>query len=224
MLRFVIVELDGRFARNSCGHVLLEHPPPFAAALTLKECVQMAKKGGGGSFGSVFLGFILGIVVLAAGFFLYMKFGHLPVAVADSPFPFEKDIVHLPLNARIDREMQKPPFGISEDVFESGAHIYRAQCASCHGIPGHDVDYAKHMYPSAPQLWKKHGKHGVVGVSDDQPGETYWKVANGIRLSGMPAFHQVLSDTEMWQVSLLLKNADKELPGPVSQILDAARP
>jgi len=27
----------------------------------------------------------------------------------------------------------------------------------------------------------------VVGVSDDEPGETYWKVANGIRLTGMPA-------------------------------------
>ena len=184
----------------------------------------MAKKSGGGGFGSVFLGFILGIVVLAAGFFLYMKFGALPVAVADSPFPFEKDIVHLPLNARIGRETKTAPFGTSEDVFESGAHIYRTQCASCHGTPGKDVDYAKHMYPSAPQLWKKHGNHGVVGVSDDEAGETYWKVANGIRLSGMPSYNHILSDTEMWQVSLLLKNADKELPGPVSRILTTPNP
>jgi hypothetical protein len=29
----------------------------------------------------------------------------------------------------------------------------------------------------------------------------------------------VLSDTEMWQVSLLLKNADKELPDPVVRLL-----
>ena len=182
----------------------------------------MAKNSSNGGFGRLFLGFVLGIVVVAGGLFLYLKFGHLPVAVADSPFPFEKDIVHLPLNARIDREMQKPPFGTSEDVFESGAHIYRAQCSSCHGTPGHDVPYAKHMYPSAPQLWKHHGTHGVVGVSDDEPGETYWKVANGIRLSGMPAFDHVLSDTEMWQVSLLMKNADKEMPGPVTQILQAS--
>jgi thiosulfate dehydrogenase len=181
----------------------------------------MAKKSGGGGFGKVFLGFILGIAFLAAGLFLYLKFGPLPVAVADAPFPFEKQVVHVPLDARIERETKNAPFGISEDVFESGAHIYRAQCASCHGAPGHDVGYAKYMYPSAPPLWKKHGSHGVVGVSDDEPGETYWKVANGIRLSGMPAYSHVLSDTQMWQVSLLLKNADKELPGPVTQILTA---
>jgi mono/diheme cytochrome c family protein len=76
------------------------------------------------------------------------------------------------------------------------------------------------MYPDAPQLWRKH-KNGVVGVSDDEPGETYWKVAHGIRLTGMPAYSNVLSDTEMWQVSLLLKNADKDLPDPVTKILTA---
>src|SRR5271163_2791103 len=184
----------------------------------------MAKKGSGGGFGKVFLGFLLGIATVAIGLFAYLKFGALPVAVADKAFPFEKEIVYLPLDSRIEREMKPPPFSISEDVFESGAHVYRAQCASCHGTPGHDVAFAKHMFPSAPQLWKSHGSHGVVGVSDDEPGETYWKVANGIRLSGMPSYAHVLSDTEMWQVSLLLKNADKELPAPVSAILSSPAP
>jgi thiosulfate dehydrogenase len=59
----------------------------------------------------------------------------------------------------------------------------------------------------------------VVGVSDDEAGETYWKVANGIRLTGMPAYNHVLSDTQMWQVSLLLKNANQQLPDPVVKIL-----
>lgn len=185
----------------------------------------MAKKSSsGGGFGKVFLGFLLGIVAVALGLFAYLKFGPLPVAVADAPLPFEKQIVRLPLDARIERESKAAPFGISEDVFESGAHIYRAQCASCHGTPGRDVAFARTMFPAAPQLWKKHKNSDVVGVSDDEPGETYWKVANGIRLSGMPSYKHVLSDTEMWQVSLLLKNADKELPGPVTQILDSPTP
>jgi thiosulfate dehydrogenase len=192
----------------------------------------MAKNGstakrsnGNGGFGKLLLGFLLGIVAVIGVAFLYFKFGALPVAVADKPFPFEKQIVSVPLNGRIDREAKTAPFGTSEDAFESGAHIYRAQCANCHGIPGHDVPYAKHMYPAAPQLWKKHGKGNlVVGVSDDEAGETYWKVANGIRLTGMPAFNHVLSDTQVWQVSLLLKNADKDLPNPVTQILDAPTP
>jgi mono/diheme cytochrome c family protein len=56
------------------------------------------------------------------------------------------------------------------------------------------------------------------GVTDDSPGETYWKVANGIRLTGMPGFSQSLSETQMWQISLLLANADK-LPHSVTAVL-----
>ena len=182
----------------------------------------MAKKSGGGDFGKLFLGFLLGVAAVAVAGFLYFRFGSLPVAVADAPFPFERQIVHVPLNARIDREMKTPPFGTGEDVFEGGAHIYMEQCASCHGTPGHDVDHARYMYPRAPQLWKKHPRGNVVGVSDDEPGETYWKVANGIRLSGMPAYEHILTSTQIWQVSLLLKNADKPLPDPVTQILSGS--
>jgi thiosulfate dehydrogenase len=179
-----------------------------------------SNRNSSGGFGRLFFGFLLGIVATAAALFFYLKLGPLPVAVADAPFPFEKQIVKLPLGARIDRETKTAPFGTSEDAFESGARTYRAQCASCHGTPGHEVSFAKHMFPAPTQLWK-HNKNGVVGVSDDEPGETYWKVANGIRLSGMPAYNHILSDTQMWQVSLLLKNADKELPNPVTQILSA---
>ncbi|MCU1321901.1 MAG: hypothetical protein JWM43_1550 [Acidobacteriaceae bacterium] len=182
----------------------------------------MAKKSSGGGFGKVVLGFLLGIVAVAAAGFLYLKFGPLPVAVTDQAFPLEKQVVSLPLHGRIDREMKNAPFGISEDVFEGGAKVYKAECASCHGTPAHDVAFAKHMYPSAPQLWKKHPRGNVVGVSDDEVGETYWRVANGIRLTGMPSYNKVLSEREMWQVSLLLKNADKELPQPVSAILTGA--
>ena len=178
----------------------------------------MAKKSGGG-FGKLFLGFVLGIVAVALVLAAYLKFGPLPVAVADKPFPGENAIVKLPLHARIDGEMKEAPFGTSEDVFEGGAKVYREQCASCHGTPGRDVRFAESMYPEAPQLWKKHGRKNVVGVSDDDAGETYWKVVNGIRLTGMPSYKKVLTDTQMWQVSLLLKNADKELPDPVMKIL-----
>lgn len=180
----------------------------------------MAKgKGSGGGIGKVLLGFVLGIVVVIAAVAIYFRWGSPPVATADKPFPFEKAIVQVPLQARIASQVQQPPFGVSEDVYEGGAKVYREECASCHGSPGHDVAFAKHMYPTAPQLWKKHAKGNVVGVSDDEPSETYWKIANGIRLTGMPAFNHVLSDTQVWQVTLLLKNADQQLPDPVVKIL-----
>jgi thiosulfate dehydrogenase len=174
------------------------------------------RAGSGGGFGKVLLGFVLAIVVFVG---IYFRWGSPPVATADKPFPFEQTIVNIPLSARIARQAKTPPFGTSEDVYEGGARVYKMQCAQCHGTPGHDVPYAKYMYPAAPQLWKKHKTGTVVGVSDDEPGETYWKVANGLRLTGMPAFNHVLTDTEMWQVTLLLKNADQQLPDPVTGIL-----
>ena len=57
------------------------------------------------------------------------------------------------------------------------------------------------MFPIPPQLLVK------KGVTDDPAGETYWKVTNGIRLTGMPGYTKTLSDTQRWQVSLLLLHA-----------------
>jgi mono/diheme cytochrome c family protein len=173
----------------------------------------------GGGFGAFVLGILFALAALAVGGWAYLKFGNPPVATADKAFPLEKDIVHTPLHARIDRQMEQPPFGTSEDVFEAGAKVYVAECASCHGTPGHDVAFAKWMYPTAPQLWKKHVHGNVVGVSDDEPGETYWKVKNGIRLTGMPSYEHVLTPAQMWDVTLLVKNADQPLPDPVTAIL-----
>jgi thiosulfate dehydrogenase len=168
---------------------------------------------------SFLVGLILGLLILPAVVFVYFHVGWPPVAVADQPFPLERKIVHTPLHARIDKEMPKAsPIEASATNLESGAHLYRQQCAACHGLYGRPAVFAAHMYPHAPQLWAPH-ENGVVGVSDDPPGETYWKIANGIRLTGMPAFDKVLNPTQMWQVTMLLANADKPLPLGVLDLL-----
>lgn len=166
------------------------------------------------------LGFIIGIIAVPIAVLGYFRYGHPPVAVADKPFPMEKQIVKVPLNARIRAEMPRTvPFTPTEADFVAGAHTYRANCAACHGLPGKPSAFAAHMYPQAPQLWLAHHQGRVVGVSDDPPGKTFWKVDNGIRLTGMPSFSHVLSRTQMWQVSLLLANAHNPQPAAVKAIL-----
>lgn len=165
------------------------------------------------------LGLIIGLIAVPAAAWLYLQYGNVPVATADRPFPFEAKIVKGPLHRRINREMFKQaPMEASPANLEIGAHIYRSHCAACHGLYGLPSSFANSMYPQAPQLWASH-RNGVVGVSDDPPGETYWKVANGIRLSGMPSFSRVLNPAQMWQVSLLLANANKPLPPEVLTLL-----
>ncbi len=167
------------------------------------------------------LGLLIGIILIPLCVFAYFKWGKVPVAVNDPPFPQERLVTAVPLDARIDRELVKnPPIQPNEENFLAGAHIYADQCAVCHGFHGKPSVVGTHEFPTAPALWEKHRRGDVVGVSDDPPGETYWKVVNGIRLTGMPAYKDVLNDTQAWQVSLLLANADKALPPSVVSILN----
>ena len=173
----------------------------------------------------ILMGVVLGLVLAPLAVMGWFKLGHPPVAVADAPLPLEQQIVNVPMHARIDREAPgSAPIQPSEDNFLAGAEVYKNDCAACHGFHGKSADFAAHMYPRAPQLWQTHRDGKTVGVSDDPPGETYWKVANGIRLTGMPAYNKILTETQMWQVSLLLANADKPLPPAVVDTISGKAP
>jgi thiosulfate dehydrogenase len=168
------------------------------------------------TFATLVLGMILCAAVLALGVYGYFATGRAPVATSEPPMPFEKTLAHTALNARVDREMpKKVPLQPDEPNLTAGAALYREHCAVCHGLPGQkETATARGMYPRPPTLLE--GK----GVTDDEPGESYWKVKNGIRLTGMPGFGTALSETQLWQISLLVANADK-LPKPVHDALAA---
>ena len=159
-------------------------------------------------------GFIAALILIGGGGLGYVALGLEPVATASAPLPFEKLITGIALNARVKKEAPKSsPIPASDQLYAAGAQIYRDNCAVCHGLPGRDqTAIAKGEFPKPPELFK--GK----GVTDNPAGVTYWKVANGIRLTGMPGFSGSLSSEQMWQVSLLLSNADK-LPASVQTAL-----
>src|SRR5712671_4254886 len=161
-----------------------------------------------------FLGMVVGIALLSVAVVAYFLSGSAPVATDAPPMPMEKYLAKKALHAVLDREMPKTvPIPADEPNYLAGAQIYKDNCAVCHGLPGQPATaIAKGMFPKPPELM--HGK----GVTDDEPGETYWKVVHGIRLTGMPGFRNTLNDTQAWQVSILLANADK-LPDGVKTLL-----
>ena len=162
------------------------------------------------------LGVIVGMIVVPLSVYFYFASGAAPAATAAPPMPFETKMAKKALNARIAKEMPtNVPIQADDANLVAGAQVYRHHCGMCHGLPGQpEGPIAKGMFPHPPKLTE--GK----GVTDDEPGETYWKVANGIRLTGMPSFHQSLSETEMWQVSLLAAHADR-LPQAAKDVLAA---
>lgn len=161
-----------------------------------------------------FIGLAIGLIAVPICVYIYFVTGTAPVAVSASPMPFEKTLAHGALSARIAKEMPKSvPVPADEPNLLAGAQVYRENCAVCHGSPGATPSaVSRGMFPKPPKLLEG------TGVTDDQPGETYWKVANGIRLTGMPGFSESLSQTQMWQVSLLAAHADK-LPESVKTAL-----
>lgn len=166
------------------------------------------------------LGVIVGWLLVFAAVYGYFRAGMVPVATSAQAMPFEKRLARMALNARVEKEMPRDvPVPANETTYMAGAMVYNDHCAVCHGAPGKPAPtLAKGMFPRPPQLFK--GK----GVTDDPPGETYWKIANGIRLSGMPAFKGPLSDNEIWQVSVLLANADKVSDAAKSMITGPEKP
>jgi len=161
-------------------------------------------------------GLLLGFLIVPFGLYLYLSGGSAPVATTDSDMPFENYFAHKALDARIAKDMPKTvPIQPTEANYLAGADLYKQHCAVCHGLPlSQKSSIATGMYPHPPLLLE--GK----GVTDDEPGESYWKIFNGIRLTGMPGFSKSLSETQMWQIALLVANADK-LPGSAKASLVA---
>ena len=160
------------------------------------------------------IGVVVGVLLVVGGTYYYFVSGMAPVATADTPLPYEKKIASKSKNAHMRKQsLPTSPLPPDEPTLLAGAKVYKEECASCHGLPSQPAPgISEGMYPHSPLLFK--GK----GVTDDPPSETHWTVENGIRLTGMPSFKNTLTDTQLWQVTQLLANADK-LPDSVKGIL-----
>jgi thiosulfate dehydrogenase len=162
------------------------------------------------------LGFIVGVCLLLAGEYLFIAGGGISMRTDATSLPMEKLLAHQAIAASIGKAAQEESTVPSDESnLLAGAQIYQTKgCAGCHGrIDDPKSGAGKNFYPLAPHLLPP-----SKGVTDDEVGETHWVVKNGIRFSGMPAYGTRLSDTEIWQVSQLLHNADK-LPAPVQDAL-----
>jgi mono/diheme cytochrome c family protein len=139
------------------------------------------------------------------------------VSTFDPNLPFEDLLTSRALQAKFSRQAPAvSPIAETDANLRAGARLYVQHCAECHGLPvGAVSKTASGMFPPPPQFF-----HGT-GVTNQPVGEIYWKTVYGIRLTGMPGFRGSLSDTEVWQISVLLAAA-KRLPSDVEKDLETA--
>ncbi len=171
-------------------------------------------------FKGIVVGILLGVLLVFCGAYFYFSTGHAPVATKSPEMPFEKKFARMALHAYLDKlPHPNSPVPADEANLLEGAKVYKEHCAVCHGLPGEPkTAIAQGMFPPPPQLF-----HGV-GVTDDEAWESYWKVSGGIRMTGMPGFSERLGETKVWQVSVLLKNADKISPAVKAELASSPLP
>jgi len=151
---------------------------------------------------------ILVLGVLAA--YAALSFGLVPANADARPSALERWAARTSLQATVAREASAAanPLPLTDENFDAGIKLYASNCMVCHAASdGNSSNIASGLYQHPPRF-------AHFGVEDDPEGETYWKIAHGIRLTGMPAFGSSLTDSQIWQVTMFLKHMDKLPPGP----------
>jgi thiosulfate dehydrogenase len=167
----------------------------------------------------VFKGFVIGVVftlaALAAAAYAIIANGMIPAAASGGPLPLEVWAARTSLRATlaVDAPTGPNPISLTDANLIAGIKLYAEHCSICHGtVQGEAAPspIAKGEYPPPPQL-------ATDGVEDDPEGWTFWKIQNGIRWTGMPAWRHTFSTVQIWTLALFLKHMDK-LPPAVTTV------
>ena len=164
--------------------------------------------------------FLLGVFVALAGVaivvFGIIQTGAVPARQDIRPGKLERYMANTSLKATIEREAPRPPYPFGppdERGYVAAAHLYVQNCAVCHGTAHSTPTATARGFAVRPPQFAKDG------VEDDPEGETYWKIAHGIRMTGMPAFGSMLDQRSLWQLTYFLKHMDA-LPPAAQAIWD----
>jgi mono/diheme cytochrome c family protein len=85
-----------------------------------------------------------------------------------------------------------------------GAGQYAEMCSSCHLAPGMKrTEISQGLYPRAPELRRQ---------TDLTPGERFWIVKHGMKMTGMPAWGVTHQDELLWDVVAFVRKLPKLTP------------
>lgn len=126
---------------------------------------------------------ILSLVVIAVGvvFALWQSGGY---STRTEPTAIERLVVRAARRAAVPRQARRArnPVAFSPDVWADARAHFADHCASCHANDGSGLaEIGRNLYPKAPDM-------RLTDTQNLADGELYWIIANGIRLTGMPAW------------------------------------
>jgi thiosulfate dehydrogenase len=146
-------------------------------------------------------GVLVTLVVLAFGGWLYVRFGYADLRATTAPSRFESElaITALDASAALHAPRQQNPIPSTEANLLDGARLYRDKCADCHGRPDNPMsDYGGSFYPRVPQFMKARPR-----LPENQ---NFYIIKYGVRWTAMPAWGNIMADSEVWQVVTFLSH------------------
>src|ERR1017187_1478970 len=149
------------------------------------------------------------LLALAVGAWGAASMGLIPANADAQPSGLERKFAHKALNAWLDRNTSKQdnPIALSDDNLLVGMKLYRANCQGCHGDQNGKSAFGAAFYPGTPQFTTGKAPHDADAI-------LHTEVVHGVRLTGMPAFGNLMKDDEIWQTVLFIKNLNS-LPAAV---------
>ena len=138
-----------------------------------------------------------------------------PLAIETKLANAAKDVV-IPLEA----EKLANPTPDTALTLAQGRKVFVERCALCHSRDGHSQNpLGRAMYPPAMDLTSPH----VQGWKD---AELYWIIQNGIRLTGMPGWQDMVSAPDTWKLVRYIHALPRMTPARLAQLdaLEAPRP
>jgi mono/diheme cytochrome c family protein len=142
---------------------------------------------------------VLVVVLLLAGF-AYVSSGLYDVSAVGGDGGFLDAIAARVADRSVERRaagIQAPPLGDPAQLKAGFVH-YQEMCVTCHGGPGVKAsEIGVGLNPEPPNL--------VQSTRDMSPGEVYWVVKNGIKMTGMPAFGPTHRESDLWAITAFVK-------------------
>jgi mono/diheme cytochrome c family protein len=160
--------------------------------------------------GKFLAGILVGVGGLAAGAYIYVHYGFLDMRADRAASRIEHIYMRGAMDKSVDRHAPKManPVPPSDVNLIEGIRLYKSNCAVCHGGPEMpNSKVGEGFSPPTPQFLKE--------APDMPDNQNYWIVKHGVKMTGMPAWDKVLSDTDIWKLTTFLgqmKDLNKSSP------------
>ncbi len=156
---------------------------------------------GWGLFWMFWVGWVAGLITLAVVGYVVFVSGAIDMAASQQPGPLDRmgDSAYMSwLEDSAPR--RKNPYADDPEAVAGAASHFGANCVACHGGPGVNRGaFAPHMLPEPPDL-------GKPGTQKMPAGQLFWVIGHGVRMTGMPAFGQVLGEADLWKLAAFIHN------------------